>query len=123
MSVIQKVERKGYGFTALLLAMFAALAAIGYDTTRAYNILCLSGGSGCLSESTNSAVSAVGVVLIVLGGIAAILGLLAAVESIANMEKTKKAYVALSILAITLIAVSSGLIYLVIRNTAYSIFG
>lgn len=123
MHVIQNVERKGYGLTAVWLAIVAIAGSVIYETTRAYNALCLTGGSGCLSEGTNTAIGSAGIAIAVIGAVAGVLSLVSAVESIAIMENTKKSYVALSILGATLILVSSGLVYLLIRNTAYSIFG
>lgn len=119
----ERISRKGYGFTALWLAVVAAVCAIAYETVRAYTTLCMYGGTGCLSESANNCIGGIGTAVFILGALLAILALLSAVESIAVMEKTKKAYVALSIIALTLISVSSGLIYMIVSKTAYAVFG
>lgn len=118
----ERIPKKGFGFTALWLAVVAAVCAVAYETARAYTTLCMYGGTGCLSESTNGAIGGIGTAIFILGAVMAILALIIAVEGIAEMEPSKKPYVALSIIALTLVAVSSGLIYLVISKTAYALF-
>lgn len=118
----ERISKKGFGFTALWLAIVAAVCAVAYETARAYTTLCMYGGTGCLSEGANSAIGGIGTAIFILGAVMAILALIIAVEGIAEMESSKKPYVSLSIVALTLIAVSSGLIYLVISKTAYALF-
>ena len=119
----ERITKKGYGFTSVWCAVIAAVCAVGSETARAYVALCMYGGSGCLSKGANDTIGTLGTGFFVVGVVAAILTLLSAVESIAVEEKTKKPYVSLSLMALTITLFYSGLIYFVIYKTALAVFG
>jgi hypothetical protein len=99
-----------YGKKAMICAILAAIAFIISAVLTAYGIVCPTSDGVCLPRTINSVLSGTSVFLLTAGTLLTVLGILAAVESIAVMEKTRKPYVALSLLLFSVLGIT-GTVY------------